>query len=1154
MGSGREGPAILLLGPVQLRVGGQPRPLRGRKQRIAMVRLALGEGRPVPVDSLVDDLWPGKPPKDPLHALQAHMSRLRTVAEVDVELVNGGYRLADPDVEVDAKQFAELCERGRARIAAGEAGPAAEDLDAALGLWRGSALGDLGDLHGLRPFVLRLDEMRREAASERVEAYLQCGQGESLISELRSSLGLDPLQEPAWHQLMRALWQTGREAEALATYGRAREAFIERLGVEPGSQLSELHGMILRGMPPTDTPQLSSARSTSVSAPTVAPASGLIGRSDEMATLQNLWSRLQHGFWQQRRSGMRIVTLSGEPGIGKTRLIDEFSHTVAATGATVLSGHCDRSISLPYQPFAHMLQACLDGSRDVEAELRRRASELANVLPTIGARLGGSDPDESSSDGSSADHGTDHHRTMDAVAAWLSALSRRQPVLLTIDDLQWADEETLLLVQHLIRTPREMDVLVVVGVRDRQVANTEDSPASDVLRQSASVTHLALERFTDDEATALIEAEEALSAGAGTLPAWADGFVRSAAGGNPLFVLELTRQLLMVDDTDHGRIPAPPAGVTRVVESRVARLSGDTQSLLQLASVFGTGFQLSRLEEVWERSREDLDAALHAALRSRLIEPSASDRLGYVFSHDIVRTVIYDLLPPSQRARLHTRIASVIEASHPGDETGDHQVLAHHYRRSDLPDAMLLAARHLHAAGQDALGRGAPAEAASLLSEALDLVGTNNHSRFRCELLLGLGTAQLKLARPEYRSTLLEATRLANSVEDTDLLTATVLANNRGWWSSAVDLDHERIANIETALARGAEDGSSSRAQLLMAWAVENVRHPSSRDSVLAASSQAMVLAEQSGDPDTLASVLSHRYAVMFALFEDPVTCMRINEQLLSLANQYGDQQIRMSAALGLAQSGMRLGEFAIADRYLSEAEHLAETLGHPPRLWMVRGWQAMRTALRGRLDTAEELAKEAYELGARTEQADAFTWFAGQLFSIRMMQGRLPEIVDAVQQQVESVADGVPAWRAAMALALACSNRLDAAEAIVDEFAVDNFDRLPRDMLWLNGLHYFSMTCEVLERGDVAAGLYRMLLPYSGMVATTATIDAGPVDLQLGVLARLSGQRDLADRHLQAAGALCRRNDAPVWSDQAVQRLSVGVDRASHLTTTSRL
>lgn len=204
-----------------------------------MVRLALGEGRPVPVDSLVDDLWPGKPPKDPLHALQAHMSRLRTVAEVDVELVNGGYRLADPDVEVDAKQFAELCERGRARIAAGEAGPAAEDLDAALGLWRGSALGDLGDLHGLRPFVLRLDEMRREAASERVEAYLQCGQGESLISELRSSLGLDPLQEPAWHQLMRALWQTGREAEALATYGRAREAFIERLGVEPGSQLSE---------------------------------------------------------------------------------------------------------------------------------------------------------------------------------------------------------------------------------------------------------------------------------------------------------------------------------------------------------------------------------------------------------------------------------------------------------------------------------------------------------------------------------------------------------------------------------------------------------------------------------------------------------------------------------------------------------------------------------------------------------------------------------------------------------------------------------------------------------------------------------------------------------------------------------------------------
>ena len=1143
MGSGPPKLAIWLLGPVQLRVDGQPRPLRGRKQQIAMVHLALGEGRPVPVDSLIDDLWPGKPPKDPLHALQAHMSRLRTVAEVDVELVNGGYRLADPDVQVDAKQFADLCELGRARIAAGEAGSAAEDLDTALGLWRGSALGDLGDLHGLRPFVLRLDEMRREAASQRAEAYLQCGKGESLISDLRSSLGLDPLQEATWHQLMRALWQTGCEAEALTTYDRAREAFIENLGVEPGSQLSELHGTILRGMPPSDTPQQWSTGPIPVAAPTVPSASGMVGRNDEMATLQDLWSQLQQGFSEQRGGRLQVVTLSGEPGIGKTRLIDEFSHTVAATGAMVLSGRCDRTMSLPYRPFAHMLEVCLSGPLDVEvdAELRRRAPALANVLPMIADRLDGSDTLGSSPDGPGADRGRDHHRTMDAVAAWLSALSRRRPALLTIDDMQWADEETLLLVQHLIRTPRLIDVLVVVGVRDRQLADTEGSPSSDLLRQSTSVTHLALERFTDDETTALIEAEEVRTAGAGTLPSWADRFVRSAAGGNPLFVLELTRQLLAADETTEDRIPAPPAGVTRVVEGRVSRLPGEAQSLLQLASVFGTGFQLTRMAEVWESSRAELDAALHLALHSRLLEPESDDRLGYVFSHDVVRTVIYDLIPPSDRARLHTRIAEAIQASHAGDEASNHQVLAHHYRSSDHPDATLLAAQHLHMAGQDALERGAPAEAALLLREALELVGTDRCPRFRCELLLGLGTAQLKLARPQYRSTLLEATRLANSVDDIDLLTATVLANNRGWWSSAFDLDHERVANIETALARGAENGASSRAQLLMAWAVENVRHPSSRDAVLEASTQAMALAEQSGDPDALASVLSHRYAVMFALFEDPVTCMRINEQLLSLANRYGNQHIRMSAALGLAQSGMRLGEFSVADRYLSEAEHLAETLGHPPRLWMVRSWQAMRTASRGRLDTAEELMHETYELGAQTEQADAFTWFAGQLFSIRMMQGRLPEIVDAVQQQVESVADGVPAWRAAMALALACSNRLDAAEAIVDEFAVDNFDRLPRDMLWLNGLHYFSMTCEVLGRSDIAPELYRLLLPYSGMVATTATIDAGPVDLQLGVLARLSGQRDLADRHLHAAGTLCRHNDAPVWSAQAERRLSVG-------------
>ena len=229
---------ISLLGSVNVRVGAQQQLLRGRQQRISIARLALADGRPVPVSSLVEDLWSEKRPKDALHALQAHMHRLRTFLNLDIEYVNDGYRLRDDSVSVDTKQFADLHEQGRAHLTAGESRQAAVILDKALRLWRGPALTDIDDVIGVRPFALQLSSMRQAAGDDRIEALLQCGEGQSLINELRASLAMDPLQETAWHQLMRALWRSGQEAEALAAFGQAREAFIEALGSEPSASMN----------------------------------------------------------------------------------------------------------------------------------------------------------------------------------------------------------------------------------------------------------------------------------------------------------------------------------------------------------------------------------------------------------------------------------------------------------------------------------------------------------------------------------------------------------------------------------------------------------------------------------------------------------------------------------------------------------------------------------------------------------------------------------------------------------------------------------------------------------------------------------------------------------------------------------------------------
>lgn len=1122
MGTQSEGLRILLLGPMRVNVGDERLRISGRAQRIAVARLALAEGRPVSVASFIEDLWSDKRPKDPVHALQAHIHRLRGVLPLDIEYVNDGYRLADDGVQVDAKEFEELSERGRISLAAGHPDRAAVDLDDALALWRGQVLSDIDDIPGLRPFALHLSETRRRTESDRVEALLQCGRGEPLIAQLRASLAIDPLQETAWHQLMRALWHSGQEAEALSAYTVARETFVDLLGAEPGTRLSELHRTLLQGSAPV-AERRGVVPPLAVTVPST--GTGLIGRRDELSSLEQAWAR--------SRDGLQIVTVSGEPGIGKSHLADALLRRVSASGALALRGHCDPAASVAYQPFAEMFRqyqaARTDGG---DAALPPRAAVLADILAT---HAPGGDPRTTQS----AVHEADPHATMDAITAWLAAHAADEPLLLCIDDLHWADEQTLLTLRHMLRSPRRIRALVVVCMRATRDPRIEGAQSDVLLRQSDLVTHIPLTRLHGDEVAQLVAAERAQSASTGRAPEWFDEYVLDASGGNPLFVVELTRQLLIADPSTADALPAVPAGIRSVIWGRVNILPEQTRRVLQHAAVIGKVFDVALLADLAAQSVAEADAALTPARDAQLIEAAGAAASSYTFSHDVVRTALYESLPVAERAVTHGRIAELLPHDASGDMLLANTLMAHHLRRSGAPDAADRAAEHLLLAGRESYSRGALADAANLLTDALMLLGDGGGEHLRCDLLLALGPAQLRLARQEYRSTLLEASRLAVAIDDPHRLMQAVLANNRGWWSSTIQIDHERIAHIETALARCPEGEHAARAQLLAAWAIENVRDVGARAEVLEAIERSLQLAELSADDRAVAEVLRHRYAVLYALFEAPTECVQINQRLLELATRLGDPRLRLSAAVGLAQSSMRLGEYTLADRYLSEAVRLAEALEDPARTWLVRGWQAMRDAIRGRFASAEQLMLDTLNLGTRTGQGDAFTWFAGQLFTLRMLQGRLAEIVDQVRDQVTSVADGIPSWRAALALTLARTGDHDGAAAILEEYAADDFERIPRDMLWLNGLHYFVMTCDALGREDVAGALYGLLLPYSGMVASNGTIGAGPVDLHLGVLAILRRQHDVAERHLTAAAALCRRVDAPVWLELAEERLA---------------
>src|SRR5690625_3167827 len=1011
---------------MRVRIGAEEFGIRGSKQRLLLAHLVLSEGRPVAVDTLINDLWSNEPPRNAAHALQAHTSRLRATLGVQIEFVEeAGYRLPGDQFDTDIQRFTDLASRARERLRAGDSQTALRMFEQAHDLWQGPALGDLPDAEGLRPVVQHVQEMRRAAQTDRIEAYLRCDRGPEVIGELRGTLEQDPLDEPSWRQLMLALDQDGRRSEALTLYHRAREVFIEELGAEPTDTLARTHLTLLE-LDEQDAAMVSPRATNGAGGPgagaggradgsgqpgggsggpgiggtsgeengassredsrqqagleNVQHPAGLVGRRHEIGLLTGAW----------RGPALQIATVSGPPGIGKSWLAETFAQRAAGAPSEVFFGYCQPSVTTPYQPFAEMFRAWRrrdEGSEAViRALTRHHADGLAQVFPEFGSRDG-------EHDGADADQrtGAEDDRSMEAIAAWLEALSAAQRLVLVIDDVHWADEQTVLLVQHLIRTPRTINALIILTVREHALrAAQRDSPGrvlrESVLRQSSKVTHVPLSRL-DEEETAELLRREAERFSTVPLPAWAEPYVRDASGGNPLFVVELTRHLLTSGAATFDHVPPLPTGLREVIESQVRSLPADVQRVLGQAAAIGTTFQTPILAEVAGLEPEDLDDLLAEATSARMVEPAPHGPVRHAFGHDVIRTVLHDAQPPSERARLHGRVAAAIKARH-GDAPDDYHLdLAHHYRFSDHPQAVSHAARHLHLAGRDALKRGAAADAEMHFSEALELLGPRAEAAQRCDVLIGLGEAQLRCARPEYRETLLEATRLATTLSDPQRLATAALLNSRGWWSSTAQVDHERVAGIEAALAACDPDNLSVRARLLAVWAQENVRDPASRALVLERGAQAVELAERSGDTRALATALANRYASTYALFEDPFECVRIADRLLNIANQSGDRRLRLSAALCVAQANMRFGQFAVADRYTTQAAQLAEALEHPPRLWLVRGWQAMRAAMRGRLQEAEELAAATCDLGMRTDQADAATWYAGQVFTIRMVQ-----------------------------------------------------------------------------------------------------------------------------------------------------------------------
>jgi DNA-binding SARP family transcriptional activator len=310
---------FLILGPLEVRVGGKPVALKGAKQRALLAALLLRANNVVPTEALAEDVWGEKTPATVANTVQVYVSQLRKVLPDGVLVTQPpGYRLILEPSQLDAARFEQLASEGRDELGAGRIDAAAARLGAALALWRGEPLADFAYEPFAQNEIRRLEELRLSVLEDRVEADLAAGRGAELVPELETLVAEHPLRERLRRQLMLALYRSGRQAEALEEYQRARAVLVDELGLDPSPELQQLEQAIL-------------TQDESLAAPAVAgpqpvrradlpvPATPLVGRERELDAACELLGG----------DDVRLLTFTGPGGMGKTRLALEVARRLA---------------------------------------------------------------------------------------------------------------------------------------------------------------------------------------------------------------------------------------------------------------------------------------------------------------------------------------------------------------------------------------------------------------------------------------------------------------------------------------------------------------------------------------------------------------------------------------------------------------------------------------------------------------------------------------------------------------------------------------------------------------------------------------------------------------------------------------------------------
>ncbi|MER5257338.1 BTAD domain-containing putative transcriptional regulator [Streptomyces sp. NPDC002855] len=1118
---------VRVLGSFTAERDGEPVPLGGRRQRTLLALLVAARGQVVPLDRIVEDLWQGRPPAQAITSLQAYVSNLRRLLEpgraprTPAKLLISappGYALRLPDGAVDAWRFDRLLREGRDLLTARPV--AARDLlREALALWQGPAYAEVADEPWAGPEVARLDELRLVARELHIAAQLRCPDPVgATVPEAELLTRQAPLREEGWRLHALALWADGRQADALATLRRARSALAEEVGIDPGPALTALEQALLSqdlnalreatGAPtqgddtlaqPQPQPQQDAVEG-SVGAQTAFDTQGdglgatpFLGRDAELTLLAGAAR-------QAGTQGPSIALVTGEAGLGKTALLEQFGRRLRDEGWLVAAGTAtDAEGAPPAWAWTQALQAV--------AEVLPPPPDTADVLaPLLSERASAAAP--------GADAAAGRFRLRRAVWAWLAAAARQRPVAVLLDDLHWADAQTLALLSGMGELPGGTRLVAVGAYRPDETEGPLGETLAALARQAP--LRVPLQGLGDGAVAELVGAVCGAEVDTPTVAALAE---RTA--GNPFYLRESAR--LLASEGALVALGEVPEGVRDVLRRRLGRLPDATVAVLRIAAVAGREADVEVLTGAADSGEDTVLDALESGLIAGLLTEPAPGHVRFV--HALVRDTLLADLSRLRATRTHGRIAASMERLGRDDVSA----LAHHYAHAASTATAAKAVHYCVRAAALAESRYAHDTAADLLGQALERFehtpadAYEDRDAERIDLLGRLLRAQVRAgAITAARATRQEAIDRAAAATRDDLLIRafTAWTEPTPWQTRRYGtVDEPLVAALERLLTRPDLE-PAVRCRLLDAYSAELSNTQDAR--VRAAADEALTLARGLGDPALEALALA-TLARELDVDRETRQVADLSAELHRLGTAH---DLPIHSWFGLFQQAGAAaveGDVAATRRLAGQSLSLARAYRMPGPLAVSECALATLALIEGRYDDAERLyTRASVQMAAQgSPHADGYLVIA--VAAVRLAQGRLAAFVPRAR---EVFRDYGPLVADVLAAALADAGQHEEAGRVLAEAAP-----LRPDFFFTAFATFRVRTMAALGLREGAEELYAALSPYRDAPPLTAgfTVAIPPVAHTLGHLARLLNRDRDAAADFAHANTIAERWNSPM-------------------------